>query len=1119
MQTLRMLLIGVCLCGYASAQERPERIVPRGQKSAPEIGTVVAVESIGSSGRSTPGPSEFLPNGRAILAARSSRSEGVAASASSSSGGAGTIAGEVGTIAYTNSTDNPSIYRPGSGQRMADDIELASPAGCPMSRYSIVVFGNGQTPGATTFNVHTELWTGDPCLPGSVVIAGTAHDFVGVPNDESAVELNAFFDALPINIPKKVFLAVTFGPGAAGNDAAWVIAGRSELGYTCDVWSENDANQGCDQFSFGCQTYGGFVAEVACQLPAPPNGACCNGSNCTQTIEANCPPGAWKGAFTPCDPNSCLAGACCTGDGLATCAATSKAECAEGLFIPGAVCEASPCAEKFIDYTNSFDVSGFHRAQAGVLRADDVRRAGDGPCELAGYSIIAIGNGILGPCKFDASLDLAFNAVGANVEDELDDVPAFLIPGTHADFRNVPADFCPQELIVSVPPGIMVPQKFWVIFAATSDVAGPYLAGPAKLGRSLDAFSEFDTDASPNQWQPGFWFGGFNQDGCPAPDCVGGSNAGAPCSEPADCPGGTCPGCTPAGSFRISVWCRGDRPTGACCNDRLGTCADGVIEPECGGRWKQGETCAENTFDPPCGAGACCTRVLTSLGCRDLLKVDCDAEEGEFTLGEFCGQRDPQCPSLGCFNATGPCFTAHGGKGCNDGTCCERVCAEDDFCCGNNFQPNAGGNWDASCALLAVQLCQAPANDVFGGAKPISGPGPFDFDNTNATGQGPDPQDCSTTEDIDSIADDLWFCWTSPCSAFVNVDTCNPPGTPLPNQTLVDTKVAVYKGCNVAPTDASLVECDDDGCGFQSQMRFVATAGQSYLVRVGSFPATLDGGTDFPVRPRGPGKLSIACINQHDPACDAGTGSCCSETGGPGCDNVSCCDLVCACDPYCCDVEWDEFCAAFGSDSSGCGALAICGNLCGSTCPIGSVSFADPPGGVVDARQPVDPVSGTPRGIRVLLVDGPAGAQNSCFQLCETATAGGANGIQNVLETPIGGGMSTYTLTLTRAITPLATTTITYRDDANTVTVGRFTAHAGNVNGDGIAGADDLQALIARLNGILPEMNAPWGSYSSDVDHSGATTSADLAATVDALNGAGLLNPTDGTAKPPTMCP
>ncbi len=31
----------------------------------------------------------------------------------------------------------------------------------------------------------------------------------------------------------------------------------------------------------------------------------------------------------------------------------------------------------------------------------------------------------------------------------------------------------------------------------------------------------------------------------------------------------------------------------------------------------------------------------------------------------------------------------------------------------------------------------------------------------------------------------------------------------------------------------------------------------------------------------------------------------------PGCDDVACCELVCADDPFCCDVEWDDACVQF----------------------------------------------------------------------------------------------------------------------------------------------------------------------------------------------------------------
>ncbi|KKK71438.1 hypothetical protein LCGC14_2913890, partial [marine sediment metagenome] len=45
------------------------------------------------------------------------------------------------------------------------------------------------------------------------------------------------------------------------------------------------------------------------------------------------------------------------------------------------------------------------------------------------------------------------------------------------------------------------------------------------------------------------------------------------------------------------------------------------------------------------------------------------------------------------------------------------------------------------------------------------------------------------------------------------------------------------------------------------------------------------------------------------PVCP-GSGDCCLANGSPGCDEEPCCASVCAIDPYCCETEWDELCAA-----------------------------------------------------------------------------------------------------------------------------------------------------------------------------------------------------------------
>jgi hypothetical protein len=61
----------------------------------------------------------------------------------------------------------------------------------------------------------------------------------------------------------------------------------------------------------------------------------------------------------------------------------------------------------------------------------------------------------------------------------------------------------------------------------------------------------------------------------------------------------------------------------------------------------------------------------------------------------------------------------------------------------------------------------------------------------------------------------------------------------------------------------------------------------------------------------------------QDPNCP-GSGSCCVGHGGPGCDDIICCDNVCFADFFCCFV-WDSDCANL--------AETLCGSHCAGSCP------------------------------------------------------------------------------------------------------------------------------------------------------------------------------------------
>ena len=65
-----------------------------------------------------------------------------------------------------------------------------------------------------------------------------------------------------------------------------------------------------------------------------------------------------------------------------------------------------------------------------------------------------------------------------------------------------------------------------------------------------------------------------------------------------------------------------------------------------------------------------------------------------------------------------------------------------------------------------------------------------------------------------------------------------------------------------------------------------------------------------------------AAVRSAEAQCPA-AGDCCSDNGTPGCENLACCLEVCFTDPFCCDVVWDSLCATVAGES-----CAVCGAGC-----------------------------------------------------------------------------------------------------------------------------------------------------------------------------------------------
>ncbi|MGB2986198.1 MAG: hypothetical protein WBE26_09975, partial [Phycisphaerae bacterium] len=135
-------------------------------------------------------------------------------------------------------------------------------------------------------------------------------------------------------------------------------------------------------------------------------------------------------------------------------------------------------------------------------------------------------------------------------------------------------------------------------------------------------------------------------------------------------------------------------------------------------------------------------------------------------------------------------------------------------------------------------------------------------------------------------------------------------------------------------------------------------------------------------------------------------------------------------------------------------------------CPVGPVTFVDPPDGVIDARRPHPPDDSTPtarEGIRKIAVQGQEGLNiKDCWTFCETAEDGSANDIDYFVNN--GGGA--YDIHLVRSISTGEVTTLTYEDDDGNVYRGVFTSHPANTDYDGVSDAADVLAIIDYINGV-----------------------------------------------------
>jgi hypothetical protein len=318
----------------------------------------------------------------------------------------------------------------------------------------------------------------------------------------------------------------------------------------------------------------------------------------------------------------------------------------------------------------------------------------------------------------------------------------------------------------------------------------------------------------------------------------------------------------------------------------------------------------------PLGAAA----DFNSDGCLDLCQYEC----GDDTCSEAVGEDCSKCPK-DCGICPDSCCLAQGEPGCNDPVVEACVCEISSFCC--EFF------WDESCVALGRDFCESdcfvPACDIedeiscgesivgttVGGSTTYNG---YSCVGWNEAGpervfgflpKGDFPAKVSITAqpgvDLDV------FALGSDCG----VGNCLSYGS---TEAIFDTKKdsAVYLVVDgiagAQGTFTITLNCADDCdtaalCG----ANVCGTAKCNGIdISCGTCPAgeACDGGQ---------------CVEITFPGCP-GPGDCFTPSGTTGCNDVSCCALVCQNDPFCCNTSWDSACAS--------GAVTLCTDCGDGTC-------------------------------------------------------------------------------------------------------------------------------------------------------------------------------------------
>lgn len=345
------------------------------------------------------------------------------------------------------------------------------------------------------------------------------------------------------------------------------------------------------------------------------------------------------------------------------------------------------------------------------------------------------------------------------------------------------------------------------------------------------------------------------------------------------------------------------RVSPACCTLMWDTDCVRIARDLCCGMGLCGDPCNKSCLEvhpqPYCNDSWCCEAVCA---------VDpfCCASTWDTLCVQIAFQR---CAGVCGQPTSGNCFAEHLGTGCSIGACCREVCLADPTCCSEE--------WDAACATLARSLgpCitrRPKCGEALAGPCCVAGNGPAcnHAPCCNAVCQQ-DPTCC--TEEWDDL------CVSIARNATACAPICNPPC----GATCADSC------CKVHPTPrCNHLECCEAVCFGWTDVNGVVYGGDSYCCNVDWDANCVSRALEYSqIIVKGGQVLDGPCRKACPlPRCGELAGDCCAPHPEPFCIEAACCTVICANDPFCCEVSWDANCATAAlSLCASCAAPSACG--------------------------------------------------------------------------------------------------------------------------------------------------------------------------------------------------